>query len=281
MSNTNTKKTNNSIEPTKDPKSPLYKKVRVSHVFDNEFKHVIKHGMAKKIRERYEKYATPYEKELMDDMLGLMTDPLQVAHFFLGGHIQLENDGGEYCDKWMRDFKGPRIDSSGEQIPGPLRIRRSSHESHGAPQGSFDGPVLRHILFSTRRVAENDSESARYTWLQLENSPIKSIKEIDFWSPISVLRDILSALSHMLDFFKYRITGRNIGAYGASKYTEKNPLKIDISAIDQSNLAARAELWKEIIINRQGMNLGDLKERMDAVGIKFAAAKNDPAKPKG
>ena len=29
------------------------------------------------------------------------------------------------------------------------------------------------------------------------------------------------------------------------------------------------------------MNLGDLKERMDAVGIKFAAAKNDPAKPKG
>lgn len=49
------------------------------------------------------------------------------------------------------------------------------------------------------------------TYLQLEGAPVK---------------DIWSFIKHMLDFIAYKITGKNIGAYGSSIHTESNALYI-------------------------------------------------------
>lgn len=244
------------------------KKKKISPVYDN-LKGVIGHNVARRIREKYEAQATPHEKKLIDDMLGLMTDPLQVAHFFLGGHIELHGDDGKYYQEWIEYFNKPMKNEDGKEFPAPLKYRASSHISHGEKQGSFTTPVLHHVLFSTRKEDPHDPVSKKYTWVQLENKPIKSVQEWRF-SPTSILNEICNAILHFLDFLKYKITGRNIGAYGTSEYTENKPLKINILEIDLKNSKTRATLWKEVILDKRGMNIDDvLIQKMKNVGIKF------------
>ena len=49
------------------------------------------------------------------------------------------------------------------------------------------------------------------TWFQLEKSPFNAINP-------------LSYITHGFDFLCYRITGMNVGPYGLSRHTDKNPM---------------------------------------------------------
>lgn len=207
------------------------------------------------MKELYEKNLTEHERKLIDDMLGIMTTPLEVAHFFLGGHIQLECDNGYMYHKWANEF-GPQIGSDGEELPRALKARNSSHASK-KQQYAISGPVIREALFGTRV----DDNGVEYTWIQLERNPINEFKEFKK-DPITF---IINVMLHMIDYFGYKISKCNIGPYGISNYTEAQPLVINANISPEKSLE-RAELWKEIIFVRMGDTSG-LEMQMIQAGL--------------
>ncbi|HZZ78509.1 MAG TPA: hypothetical protein VFE62_08325, partial [Gemmataceae bacterium] len=78
--------------------------------------------------------------------------------------------------------------------------RRSSHPSDDT-QYHVDGPFCHTILFS---------KFGDHTWVQLENSPFSFYYILD----------------HTMDFFVYKLTGRNQGPYGSSAFTDQNPIRV-------------------------------------------------------
>jgi hypothetical protein len=79
--------------------------------------------------------------------------------------------------------------------------RGSSHKSD-APQYHVDGPLVHTVLFGRL-----DGR----TWVQLEGRPV--------------------GIGHLIDYFRYRITHKNQGPYGASEYRESRPLEF-LPAVD-------------------------------------------------
>jgi hypothetical protein len=76
--------------------------------------------------------------------------------------------------------------------------RMSSHQSD-KPEHAVSGPCCHTILFGT--VDE-------HTWFQMENNSLED------W------------VYHLVDFIKYKATGKNQGPYGSSAHTDRNPLRI-------------------------------------------------------
>jgi hypothetical protein len=81
------------------------------------------------------------------------------------------------------------------QLP-TASARRSSHRSDGA-QYHVDGPLVHTVLFG--RIGS-------WTWLQLEGNP--------------------QGLHHVVDFFKYKVTGKNQGPYGSSGAVDSRPVTV-------------------------------------------------------
>src|SRR5262249_53085431 len=74
--------------------------------------------------------------------------------------------------------------------------RRSSHHSEG-DQFHVNGPLVHTVLFG---------KIANRTWMQLEGHP--------------------QGFGHVIDWFKYSITGENQGPYGSSHHVENRPIEI-------------------------------------------------------
>ncbi|MCL9684864.1 hypothetical protein [Legionella maioricensis] len=88
-----------------------------------------------------------------------------------------------------------------------LRKRSSSHASC-VQQYSFSGPVVKEILFG---VSENKT-GTNTTWVQFEKHNTNT--------PINLIL-------HLFDYVMHQWTGKNIGPYGSSNYTESNPLIVN------------------------------------------------------
>ena len=52
-------------------------------------------------------------------------------------------------------------------------------------------------------------------WFQVEGN------KVDFSK--GIIKGIYLFIRHMIDYLKYKITGKNVGLCGSSDYTEKNP----------------------------------------------------------
>ena len=109
-----------------------------------------------------------------------------------GAYLRFE-DNGELYNKLVHLFHAN------------LQKRRSSHDSC-AQQYSFSGPIVKEILFGVSK--ENGLKT---TWIQFERH--------DTNTPVNFVL-------HLGDYFLYKWTGKNIGPYGSSNYTESNPLKV-------------------------------------------------------
>jgi hypothetical protein len=83
--------------------------------------------------------------------------------------------------------------------------------------------------------AKKDKDSV-FTWLQLEKH------KVDFSNRL--IRGIRLIVFHLLDFLKYRWTGKNVSPCGLSEYTEKNPIKIDASNIAKCGVTLKDVLNK-------------------------------------
>jgi hypothetical protein len=210
---------------------------------------VLKQKTRNKIRDLYINNVTKHEDELINDILGVMTNPLDIAHFFLGAHIRLEGDNVGFYKKWAEDFQGPR------------KNRISSHASIDQ-QYAVSGPVVTEALFGTSLIDPDNPSGAKCTWIQLENRAIGGLKEFKS-APVTFL---INVILHMINYFDYKITKRNIGPHGKSNYTEDNPLRINVSYVTPELAVRRANLWKEIIFQRLG-DITGLEDKMVLAGI--------------
>jgi hypothetical protein len=110
-----------------------------------------------------------------------------------GAYLRFE-DNGEFYNKLVHLF---HIN---------LQKRRSSHHSY-VQQYSFSGPIVKEILFGVSK----DEKGTKTTWIQFERH--------DTNTPVNLIL-------HLGDYFIYKWTGKNIGPYGSSNYTESNPLVV-------------------------------------------------------
>lgn len=110
-----------------------------------------------------------------------------------GGHLQFQDNGSLY-DELIQHFNSN------------LRKRNSSHKSC-AQQHSLSGPILKEVLFGVSL----DTNGNKTTWVQFERHNMNTIIEF---------------ILHLFDYLMHRWTGKNIGPYGSSHHTEKNPLII-------------------------------------------------------
>lgn len=108
-----------------------------------------------------------------------------------GGHLKFVDDGSLY-NELVTTFQEC------------LYERTSSHQSC-AKQYSFSGPVVKEVLFGVSQ----DENGNFNTWIQFEKHST---------------RNILDFLLHLFDYIVHKITGKNVGPYGLSDYTENAPL---------------------------------------------------------
>lgn len=113
-----------------------------------------------------------------------------------GAHILLQRDvlstpGGE-------NFTAYQLLQS---FPGAYK-RQSSHRSDAQQYGLPQGEVLHTLL-----LGDIDG----HTWFQFEGNGVHSV---------------ISFLLHMGNYVEYKLTGRNIGPLGTSKFTDRAPLVI-------------------------------------------------------
>ncbi|MDR3502820.1 MAG: hypothetical protein P4L79_09575 [Legionella sp.] len=125
------------------------------------------------------------------------TDPVRtqevLQELLNGGHLNLKDDG-KFYDELVNHFNSS------------INKRLSSHHSV-AQQYSLSYPISKEVLFG---VTE-DSEGKKRTWIQFEKHDTKNL---------------LNIILHLIDYIKYRITGKNIGPFGSSEHTDSNPLVI-------------------------------------------------------
>jgi hypothetical protein len=130
--------------------------------------------------------ANPDEIKILADVMRIKAAQQYFGEVMRGAHVEIV-DGHAAYHVW-RTLK-------------TAKSRASSHQSEGT-QYQVSGPFSKAILFGKRRDV---------TWLQLEGHP---------WSGVQ------SRLGHIVDFFRYKVTGKNQGPFGSSPYVEKNPLRI-------------------------------------------------------
>ncbi|CAL7961036.1 hypothetical protein GAMM_10053 [Gammaproteobacteria bacterium] len=138
-------------------------------------------------------YSAPDEKNMLDRKKDVTA---KVAEFLKGGQIIFPDEGAGLYGKWSKFNKQNLVSRKGA----------SSHQSEDE-QFAVRGPFVKEALFGTRK----DAAGNKHTWLQLESHP-------------TGLRYLLG---HLLSYVIYKITGKNIGPYGRSEYTEKAPLNLN------------------------------------------------------
>lgn len=114
-----------------------------------------------------------------------------VTQLLSGAYVQLPDEGILY-QQLIHLF------------PGQLQARISSHVSV-QQQYSLSGAVIHEVLLGVRE----DERGKLYTWIQFEAHGTHSANALAY---------------HLIDYVNYKITGRNIGPYGHSPYTERRPL---------------------------------------------------------
>lgn len=110
-----------------------------------------------------------------------------------GGHVKFK-DNGSFYNELIDEFNAS------------LNRRYSSHKS-SQQQFSLSGPVIKEVLFGVTK----DDLGKETTWMQFEKNNTKSL---------------ISLILHLFDYLIHKVTGKNIGPYGVSNFTEKNPFII-------------------------------------------------------
>ena len=121
-----------------------------------------------------------------------------------GAHICLEDPDGSIF-KMFHDLHSMR------------RKRFSSHAAIG-DQYALSGDVIPEFLFAQCRKKDPvTGEEKLHMWFQLE---AHSANHGNIFSAKSFINLIL----HLIDWIKYKITGKNVGPFGLSSHHDANPI---------------------------------------------------------
>lgn len=139
---------------------------------------------------------TKDEHAIVKDLLALFQkQPDLLRQVLKGGHVRID-DAGDYYNSWR-----------GLQS---ARARISSHPNiPGTKQYGVMGPWVHEILFG---VVEDEGKTK--TFFQLENTP---------WA-----EGFGNRMGHTADSIQYFVSRKNVGPYGSSVHTDKNPIHISV-----------------------------------------------------
>lgn len=140
--------------------------------------------------------APPDVLQVIDAVLATPGGQAHASDFFDGAHVVIEDRGALY--------------DTARALPGAVE-RLSSHASQG-PQYQVAGDSTGPILFG--KTADGSG-----TWVQLEGH------RADL-----TLAGAKDLVPHMVDYVKYKLTGRNQSRFGSSGYTEARPLILEPTA---------------------------------------------------
>lgn len=221
----------------------------------------------------------PTKIEIMDkaifalDLLAPFTrdrDRPYLDEFLKGAHFVVEDNGqlfDEIAGRKLGDL------TSANSSESPLAHQRSSSHyrmTKLASDISFQAfPVVSELLVGKARVGDKT-----FTWFQTEGHPVV---------------DIRTAILHTIDYLKYKLTGRNIGFYGDSEFTDSKPIRViptaeqpdfsfAVAASEQARDIAvstlmdpRFDMASSIRANVEALNPQALWEQCEAQGILYKA----------
>lgn len=166
---------------------------------DNTYDNAL-HSMKKLIDQGEEHYTAHTEANFILKLIATLRNDFNhnphltmktLEEMLKGGHLKFVDDGSLY-NELVTTFQEC------------LHERTSSHQSC-AKQYSFSGPVVKEVLFGVSQ----DENGKFNTWIQFEKHNT---------------RNIFNLLLHLLDYIVHKFTGKNVGPYGLSDYTENEPL---------------------------------------------------------
>lgn len=124
---------------------------------------------------------------------------------FKGGHIMIQDNGSLY-DTLKKN--------------GLVKDRISSH--HKTNKAESDASMQAGEIFKEFLVGKTKDGK---TWFQLEAHSMGGIKNF---------------IGHLIDFIKYKLTGKNVGQYGLSEHVDSKPIQGTYNSQDH-NLPSKAQ----------------------------------------
>lgn len=175
-----------------------FEKILENPNFRREFSHKMFHKIQHRAVLLSKANHVESEMTILDDIVSISKANLVFSgsteklfsEILKGAYVLLPDDGKIY-NKWS-------------ELVG-VRNRKSSHKSV-AKQVSLKGRLLGECLFGTLVI-----KNKTYTWFQLEKNAVTT--------PIN-------GAAHLFDFAQHRLTNKNVGPFGTSEHTEKNPLHL-------------------------------------------------------
>ncbi len=130
-----------------------------------------------------------------NSLTGIGQEVLKGAHIVFGdpelfNHLK---DNAQTRDRISSHYKQTLINQKGVNIP-------------------------HHSEFLVGLAKDEKSNEEQKFWMQMEAN------KVDFSN--GLIRGAILLVMHMLDFLKYKWTGKNVGPCGLSAFTESNPIKI-------------------------------------------------------
>lgn len=195
------------------------------------------------------------ELSMVDDLRAQGLDQQGVGELMAGGHVRLE-DGGDLYKQWTGFLKDNPS----------LSTRSSSHYGGvDATQYGFRGSLFKEGLFglSADPGKKTASGADGGTWMQLERSPADvNLNDPSSWTHLLNPESRQKTASHMKDYVRYQLSGKNQGPWGESEHTEKNlPLVLDgtSTSVDQSlHSPGLLERFKDNPLSMTGAGVGKL-----------------------
>ena len=128
-----------------------------------------------------------------------------IEHVFKGGHVIVNNDGGA-IKKLLEDS---RLGNH----------RFSSHHNLYKKCGNMDIGMQAYKIFN-EGLFGNSTAHGDGTWFQMEGTSTTGR---------TLFEAIYNTLVHLLvDFVTYVVTGKNVGQYGNSEHTDRNPIVVSL-----------------------------------------------------
>lgn len=167
---------------------------------------------------------TPAEATIVADLERHGLDVPQLRQVLLGGHVLV--DDPDLYERWRFPKTHQRLSSHHPQI-----------DKKRYPDLGLKGPLVREKLHG---------RTQKGTWVQLEKTP--AAMGPGFHLPT------MNDIRHLCDYVVYRFTKSNVGPWGLSKQTERNPVylspalsaRVPVPAVAEANLTDTLERVEEL-----------------------------------
>ncbi len=147
----------------------------------------------KQIAKIFEKALTVEQRHIFSTIEHLCDDHEKMIELFKGGNIRLEDDG-HFFERW-------------KALKNRIKTRKSSHNHRKGEAKATHNKLCGELLFW------KDKDTG-HTHVQLEKNLVS-------------LSNPIGSILHLKDYLIYKATGYQVGPFGMSVYSDKNPISVE------------------------------------------------------